>query len=611
MLPRLLFLFALFAATPAGAAGPTAIPVEQVADSYVRPQRLVEVEHGRKMNLYCKGTGSPTVVFDSGLSDWSNTWALIQPAVATRTRACSYDRAGMGYSDSASHRPTPTNVVRDLHTLLEKADIQGPLVLVGHSLGGFNMKLYAATYPEQVAGIVLVDPSEERLWPRVGPLLTPRFGEALVRDASADDQSGIKEGIAHFQSCASTAKKGALDDVRYTKCTDPVRVQLGSAINAERRRLQRGAAYQTTQADEFAYSMFAPDTEADARYARLFSGTHPFGSKPLVVLTHSIWDMTPPFGEISWMSWVTAHQQTAAMSTQGTQRVVPQSRHNIQVDHPQVVIDAIAEVLDGLNTTVAADVAPAHQTLTLQSGVLGETRRINVYLPPEYDTHTKIRYPVLYMPDGGLDEDFPHVAATADRLIRAGEARPFLIIGVENTVRRRDMTGPTQAPDDLKVTSEPGGASRFRSFLRNELMPEVQKRYRVSDENAIIGESLAGLFIVETLMVEPALFDTYIALDPSLWWNKAGLTRDAKSNLAQFGNRSVRLFLSSGGPQSNSAEVEALANELVRSAPAKLQWSYLRRPDLRHDNIYRAMEETMLREAFAPTSNSEHSSNKR
>ena len=80
MLPRLLVLSALFAATPAGAAGPTAIPVEQVADAYVRPHELVEVEHGRKMNLYCKGTGSPTVVFDSGLSDWSNTWALIQQA---------------------------------------------------------------------------------------------------------------------------------------------------------------------------------------------------------------------------------------------------------------------------------------------------------------------------------------------------------------------------------------------------------------------------------------------------------------------------------------------------------------------------------------------------
>ncbi len=108
------------------------------------------------------------------------------------------------------------------------------------------------------------------------------------------------------------------------------------------------AVYQTAQADEFAYSMFAPDTQADARYARLFSGTHPFGNKPLVVLTHSMWDMTPPYGEIDWMSWVTAHQQTAAMSTRGSEHMVEMSRHNIQVDQPQVVIDAVVGVLDAL-----------------------------------------------------------------------------------------------------------------------------------------------------------------------------------------------------------------------------------------------------------------------
>jgi pimeloyl-ACP methyl ester carboxylesterase len=158
-----------------------------VAADYVHAHARIEVEPGRRMNLHCIGTGSPVVVFDSGLSDWSNTWALIQPGLGTRTKACSYDRPGMGYSDPSPHRPTPANAVRDLHALLERAGIEGPLVLAGHSLGGFNMKLYAATYPRQVAGAVLVDPSEERLWARVGPVLGVRFGEQLVRDAEADD----------------------------------------------------------------------------------------------------------------------------------------------------------------------------------------------------------------------------------------------------------------------------------------------------------------------------------------------------------------------------------------------------------------------------------------
>ena len=335
-------------AMPVRAAGLDSIPVDRVANDFVQPHQRVEVERGRRMNLYCIGTGRPTVVFDSGLSDWSSTWALIQPAVAARTRACSYDRPGMGYSDPATRPATPANAVRDLHALLQRGGIRGPLLLVGHSLGGFNMKLYAATYPAEVAGMVLVDPSEERLWPRVGAELAPRFGDALVHDAAADDASGIQEGIAHFRDCAEAAHKGPLDDATYTRCTDPVRVQLGQSILAERRRLQASAVYLDTQANEFAHSMYAADSEADARYARLFAGPHPFADKPLVVLTHSMWDMTPPFGEIDWQSWVVAHRQTAALSTRGSERMVPMSRHNIQVDQPQAVIDAIVEVLDAL-----------------------------------------------------------------------------------------------------------------------------------------------------------------------------------------------------------------------------------------------------------------------
>ncbi|MEO5559096.1 MAG: alpha/beta hydrolase [Dokdonella sp.] len=349
MNPRLNVLSTLLVAAPAWAAVPSIIPIEKVQDSYLLPHDRIEVEPSRRMNIYCEGSGSPTVIFDSGLSDWSNTWALIQPAVATRTRACSYDRPGMGYSDPSPHHPTAENAVKDLHTLLDRAGIKGPLVVVGHSLGGFYMKLYAATYPDQVAGIVLVDPSEERLWDRVGTLLTPRFGAKLIAEARADDADSIKGGIEHFKDCAKKARNAPLDEATYKQCSDPVRVQLGAVINDERRKLQPLASYQAAQADEFAYSMFAPDKAADARYAKLFRGK-PFGNKPLVVLTHSVWDMTPPFGETGWLSWVTAHQLTAAMSSRGTEQVVPMTRHNIQMDQPQGVIDAVDGVLEALRS---------------------------------------------------------------------------------------------------------------------------------------------------------------------------------------------------------------------------------------------------------------------
>ena len=342
-------LLASLLAAPVRAAGPAMLPVDTVGDAYVHAHQRLEVEPGRYMNLYCVGNGSPTVVFDSGLSDWSSTWALIQPAVATRTRACSYDRAGMGYSDPATQARTPMNLVHDLHALLQRAGIRGPLVLVGHSLGGFNMKLYAALYPAQVVGAVLVDPSEERLWERVGPALSLQFGDTRVREAAQDDNSSFGELVAHLRDCADATHAGKLDDARYAQCTDPIRTPLGAAILAERRKLQASTTYQDTQLGEAAASMFVPDAAADAQYARLFGATpHPLGDKPLIVLTHSVWDMTPPFGETGYASWVAAHRQTAALSTRGSERMVPLSRHNIQVDYPQVVIDAVAEVLDAV-----------------------------------------------------------------------------------------------------------------------------------------------------------------------------------------------------------------------------------------------------------------------
>lgn len=228
-----------------------------------------------------------------------------------------------------------------------------------------------------------------------------------------------------------------------------------------------------------------------------------------------------------------------------------------------------------------------------------ETRRINVYLPPAYDRCAAARYPVLYMPDGGIGEDFPHVASTVDRLARAGHIGPMIVVGVENTVRRRDMTGPTAVAEDLRVTGQPGGSGRFRNFVATELMPVVAARYRVTDEAGIIGESLAGLFIVETLFQSPGLFDTYIAIDPSLWWNAEAIAREAPQRLAEWDAGSALLLLTAGGRESNVVQVERLA-EALRATPATgLRWNYLPRPDLRHDTIYRGTEAALLQTAFA------------
>ncbi|SEN01443.1 hypothetical protein SAMN05444354_12852 [Stigmatella aurantiaca] len=240
-------------------------------------------------------------------------------------------------------------------------------------------------------------------------------------------------------------------------------------------------------------------------------------------------------------------------------------------------------------------VAPG-EAFTLPSAILQETRRINVYVPPRSAQEDAGRYPVLYMPDGGLAEDFPHVAETVDAAIRAGQLRQVFVVGIENTERRRDMTGPTEVAEDRAIAPRVGGSAAFRRFLREELMPEVRRRYPVTDETAIIGESLAGLFIVETFFLEPELFGTFIALSPSLWWNGEELVRKAGERLQARPELRGGLYLASADEDNIVPAAARLAETLRASAPAGLRWRYEPRPDLRHDNIYRSLAPRVLRQ---------------
>ncbi len=111
------------------------------------------------------------------------------------------------------------------------------------------------------------------------------------------------------------------------------------------------------------------------------------------------------------------------------------------------------------------------ETFTINSKALGETRRINVYMPPGYAESAAARLPVLYMPDGGISEDFLHVAGLVQVSVGNGTMRPFLLVGIENTERRRDLTGATENENDKKIAPCVGGSEAFRKFIREELMP--------------------------------------------------------------------------------------------------------------------------------------------
>lgn len=244
---------------------------------------------------------------------------------------------------------------------------------------------------------------------------------------------------------------------------------------------------------------------------------------------------------------------------------------------------------------VPAEVPPPHDTFTVASRHLHETRRVNVYLPPGYGPEGQGgAYPTLYLPDGGVKQDFPYLANALDRAIRAGTVRPMLLVGIESTERGRDMTGPTTVASDSGIAPRVGGSAAFRAFIADELIPAIESRYRVDPSRGIMGESLAGLFVVETLFVQPGLFDTHLALSPSLWWNGASLVQGAKARLAAGPALRGRLFMASAGEDNSVPHVAALAARLATDAPEGLYWTVTPRPDLRHDTLYRTLAPQLL-----------------
>jgi predicted alpha/beta superfamily hydrolase len=157
------------------------------------------------------------------------------------------------------------------------------------------------------------------------------------------------------------------------------------------------------------------------------------------------------------------------------------------------------------------------------------------------------------------------------------------------------MTGPTQEEKDKKIAVHVGGSAAFRQFIREELMPEVRARYHPVKETAIVGESLAGLFIVETFLLEPDLFDTYIAFSPSVWWNDFSLVRGAADRLKAEPKLRKTLYLTHADEEDIASGSEVLAGALRTGAPAGLVWFYRPMPNEHHGTIYIASAPTAFR----------------
>jgi predicted alpha/beta superfamily hydrolase len=177
--------------------------------------------------------------------------------------------------------------------------------------------------------------------------------------------------------------------------------------------------------------------------------------------------------------------------------------------------------------------------------------------------------------------------------------RPFLLVGIENTERRRDMTGPTENEKDKKIAPRVGGSAAFRRFIRDELMPQIKTRYRTTDETAIVGESLAGLFVVETFLLEPDFFDTYIAFDPSLYWNNQKLVNDAAGRLRARPKLAKTLYIAQSSDAIEGV-AQRFADILAKNAPSGVQQHFEKMPDEKHSTIYHPAALKAFRTVFKP-----------
>ncbi len=247
-----------------------------------------------------------------------------------------------------------------------------------------------------------------------------------------------------------------------------------------------------------------------------------------------------------------------------------------------------------LAATTAAALVPAVSravtpdgTFMVDSRVLGGQRRINMALPPGY-AGSRGRFPVLYLLDGGtVQEDFPKITDLIAQMTAAGTLAPMIVVGIEGVDRKHDLTHPATFADDLKLLPQSGGSAAYRRFLVDELRPWVKARYRTDGRSGLIGESLAGLFVVETFLRDPRAFDAYLAASPSLWWDDQSLSRQASILLAKGGFKGRRLYLSIGDEGATMQEgVDRVVAALKAAPPKGLAWRYDPQPNEHHGTIY-------------------------
>jgi len=232
----------------------------------------------------------------------------------------------------------------------------------------------------------------------------------------------------------------------------------------------------------------------------------------------------------------------------------------------------------------------------IQSIELKETRILNIYLPEGYSPDSSTTYPVIYLLDGSANEDFIHIVGIVQFLNMVKSLPKSIVVGIANVDRRRDFTLPTTIVQDKKDYPTTGSSAKFMDFIEKELQPFIQKKYKTNTTKTIIGQSLGGLFATEVLLKKPYLFDNYMIVSPSLWWDNESLLTVAPGLLAKQPNNKANVYISLGFEGKQMADdVNHLVEILEKAGKSNLHIYFHALPNethltILHNSIYQGFE---------------------
>lgn len=322
----LLALFALTAAAEERKPDPS-------LDIYATPGELVDIGAGRNLNLRCSGSGTPTVILESGNNADSMTWSKVQPGVAKFARVCAYDRAGTGFSDGGPLPRTLDANADDLYALIRAAHVALPVVLVGHSYGTNVVRRVADRHARSVAALVLLDPPPQHV-----SEFAPDFDKLEAEDRAAT--------LKVYRQCEAAAEKGEIDvpSAQTAQCLRGPNPAYSAELNA--------ALHASKVRPAFWHTVISISENNGALYAQPVPKTETHGATPLLILQPDapFADAPPEIGKPLEAARQKTQRAIAATSTQGSIIPVARSSHDVQLDRPDAVIDAIGAAIRRVDT---------------------------------------------------------------------------------------------------------------------------------------------------------------------------------------------------------------------------------------------------------------------